>query len=101
MSNKKPQTISHLLNNPKGEVQALLDQLSRIEAINQSLPKLLGSGLSQHCHVINLRKNILVLAVDSPAWANKLRFQLPTLLDQFREQGFINLVNIEMIIQPK
>ncbi|MDQ7048566.1 MAG: DUF721 domain-containing protein [Enterobacterales bacterium] len=101
MTSKKPQTISHLLNHPKGDVQALLDQLKRIEAINQCLPNLLGSALSQHCRISNIRKNILVLAVDSPAWANKLRFKLPQLLDQFRQQGFINLVNIEMIIQPK
>jgi len=101
MTSKKPQTISHLLNHPKGEVQALLDQLSRIEAINQTLSKLLGPGISQHCHVINIRKNILVIAVDNAAWANKLRFKLPNLLDQLRSHGFINLVNIDMIIQPK
>ncbi len=101
MTSKKPQTISHLLTNPDGEVQALMEQLSRIKAINQSLSDLLDAKLVEHCHVANIRKNILVLAVDNAAWSNKLRFRLPDLLNGLRAKGFANLVNIEMIVQPK
>ncbi len=101
MPTKKPQTINNLLNNPQGGVRALMDQLSKIETINNSLHRYINPLLSQHCRVVNLRKSTLVIAVDSPAWANKIRFQLPELLSGLRENGFISLANIEIMVQPK
>ena len=101
MSKKKPQTVNHLLNQPQGDVRVLMDQLTKINIINNSLHQYINTTLSQHCRVVNIRKSTLVLAVDSPIWANKLRFQLPDLLSYLRNNGFISLANIDIIVQPK
>jgi len=100
MAKKKPQTINHLLNQPQGDIKALMDQLTKIKTINNSLHQSINPTLSQHCRVVNIRKSTLVLAVDSPIWANKLRFQIPELLSYFRQNGFISLANIDVIVQP-
>lgn len=101
MAHKKPQTINHLLNQPQGDLRALMDRLTKIQNINNSLHQQLNPILSQHCRVVNIRKSTLVLAVDSPVWSNKLRFQLPELLSCFRNNGFLSLANIDIIVQPK
>jgi len=101
MSKKKPREINQLLSHPTGDVQVLMDQLEKIKAINTCLQKQISPPLSNHCRAVNIRKNALVLAVDSPVWANKLRFQLTELLTFFRNNGFIGLTNIEIIVQPK
>jgi len=101
MSKKKPREINQLLTQPTGDIQALMDQLAKIKAINSILQKQISPPLSNHCRAVNIRKNALILSVDNPVWANKLRFQLPELLTFFRNNGFIGLVNIEVIVQPQ
>ena len=101
MAAKRPKTVNHLINQPQGDIKALMDQLTKIKTINNSLHQTIDPLLSQHCRVVNIRKTILVIAVDSPVWANKLRFQLPDLISHFRQNGFISLANIELIVQPR
>ncbi len=101
MAAKRPQTINKLINQPQGDIKALMDQLTKIRTINNNLHQTINPLLSQHCRVVNIRKNTLVIAADSPAWANKLRFQIPDLISYFRQNGFISLANIDLIVQPK
>lgn len=101
MAAKRPKTINHLINKPQGDIKALMDQLTKIKTINNSLHQTINPLLSQHCRVVNIRKSTLVIAVDSPTWANKLRFQLPELISYFRQNGFIGLGSIELIVQPR
>ena len=101
MPAKRPKTINTLLSQPKGDIRNLLDQLNKIKAINNSLEQHINPIYSQHCKAVNLRKGTLVIAVDSPLWKNKLRFQLPDLLSALRASGFLGLANIELIVTPK
>jgi len=101
MSKKKPLTINQLLNKPDGDIQALMDRLAKIKLLNSILNQQIQPPMSEHCRVVNLRKNCLIIAVDSPIWLNKLRFQQTELMSQFRSKGFISLANIEIIVQPK
>ncbi len=100
MSKKRPQTVNKLLNQPEGDIKSLLDQLTKIKTLNHSLQQHLNPTLLPHCKVVNIRKGTLVIAVDSSIWANKLRFQLPDLISHFRNNGFISLANIDVIIKP-
>lgn len=101
MSRPSTHNVNNLISEPDGEIKALLDKLSKIQTLNNTLHGKLNATLAKHCRVINLRKNVLVIAVDSPAWANKMRFQLPELLSYFRENGYFGLANIEVIVQPR
>ena len=100
MSRPSTHDINDLIDQPNGEIKALLDRLTKIQTLNNTLQDKLNATLSKHCRVINLRKSTLVIAVSSPAWGNKLRFQLPDLLDHFRQQGYFGLANIEVIVRP-
>lgn len=101
MPTKRDQEVSQLISQPSGEVKALLDQLAKIQTMNNTLHSLVNASLSQHCRVINLRKNTLVIAATSPAWATKLRFLQSELLSRFRQAGFFGLANIEIQVRPE
>ena len=100
-SSKKASKLHSLIDTPSGDVKALLDRLVKIQALNDTLQTKLSASLLKHSRVVNLRKNTLVLAVDSPVWANKLRFQLTDLLAEFRQAGYYGLASIEVIVQPR
>ena len=101
MSRSLPHNVNQLVSKPAGNIKRLLDQLAIIETLNNTLHDKLNATLSPHARVINLRKSTLVIAVDSPVWASRLRFQLTDLLSAFRESGFQGLANIEVIVQPR
>lgn len=99
---KRPSShkLQSLIASPTGGVKALLDQLAKIQSLNNTLQSKLNPSLSKHCRVINLRKSTLVIAADTPAWATKMRFQQSDLLSHFRQSGYVGLANIEIIVQP-
>ncbi|MGX5174680.1 DciA family protein [Aliikangiella sp. IMCC44653] len=100
---RRPSThnINNLVSAPNGEVKNLLDKLAKIQTLNNTLQSKLNATLSKHCRVINLRKSTLVIACNSSIWANKLRFQTNELLSAFRQEGYLGLANIEVIVQPR
>ncbi len=101
MNRRPTHNITNLVSQPNGEIKSLLDQLAKIQTLNDTLKNKLNATAIKHCRIINLRKSTLVIAVDSPAWANKIRFQLPDLLSFFREKGYFGLANIEVIVRPE
>lgn len=101
MSRPSPHNLNKLIDTPSGDVKALLDRLAKIQALNNTLQDKLSATFLKHCRVVNLRKSTLVIAVDSPVWANKLRFKLNDLLNDFRESGYYGLASIEVIVQPR
>ena len=101
MSRPSPHNLNKLIGDPSGEIKSLMDQLAKIQTLNNTLQCKLNATLSKHCRVVNLRKSTMVIAVDSAAWANKLRFQVPDLLTHFRESGYFGLANIEVIVRPR
>lgn len=100
MSRSSTHNLNDLISDPNGDVKALLDRLAKIEALNNTLIEQLPATLKKHYRVVNIRKNTLVIAANSPVWANKIRFQLPDLLVQFRDKGYFSVANIEVIVQP-
>ena len=101
MAKNRPKTMDSLLQQPEGDVKALMDRLARIQTVNRDLKSYFNPTIAPHCRAVNIRKSTLVVAVDSPAWANKVRFQLSELLSHLRKNGFVSLANIELIVQPK
>lgn len=97
----KVSELSTLISEPSGQIKSLMEQLSKINSLNKLLSHKLNVKLSQHYRVVNLQNNNLIIAADSPAWANKLRFQTPELLSSFRQSGYLGLSKIEIIVVPK
>lgn len=62
----------------------LLAHARRLEQIQRLLLRLLETPLAQHCRIADLRQGRLLLHADASAWATKMRFQAPSLLERLR-----------------
>jgi len=101
MSRSLPKNVNLIIEQAHDELRGLLDQLNKIQTLNNTLQAKLNATLANHVRVVNLRNSTLVLAVDSPAWTHKVRFMLPELLSYFRQNGYPGLANIDLIVSPR
>ncbi len=102
MAIKTKKTFEILLESGQNQYKTLLDKVNKLHDLNIFVKQYLTSPLVDHCQVANLRQGKLVLAVDSPVWATKLRFYLPELLSTLRQQPrFAGLAGIEVCVAPE
>lgn len=83
---RAPKSLSGLLKSSPQTLGPLLNHAHRLEQLNKILREQLPPPLNQHCRIANLRDDILLLHADSPAWALKLRYSVPDMLDRLRRQ---------------
>lgn len=95
-----PTALSSLLRRPEGALLPLLKKADLLRGLNDTLSQEFDSTLAKHCRAVNMRGSVLVLAVDSAAWATRLRFQTTDLVSQFRAAGFPGLSSVEIVILP-
>ena len=76
MKNKDPQSLQKIL---AGEPGSIFNRLAQQQADNNTLlgriRALLASHFTQHLLAAIYRQEVLVLVADSPAWANRIRFE--------------------------
>ncbi len=97
----KPQTIAHLLSKPdSGAFEATINRSKQLLQLRQRLQNLLDEDLVSHCLLLNSRNGMLIMACDSTAWATRLRYHVPALLNGLRESGLESLQNIQIKVQP-
>jgi hypothetical protein len=68
-------------------VSALLEELSRREALLARLRSLLPAAVGRHCTQATIEDGRLTLCCDSPAWVDRLRFLAPELLAALAAEG--------------
>lgn len=78
-----PEAIGQLLND-KQALQPFVKKARQLQQIEQQLLTILPSELQDHCHVMNVKDNTLVVSVDNAALATRLRFYEPELLKQLK-----------------
>jgi hypothetical protein len=66
---------------------SLGERLSAQQALLERIRPLLPAPLEDHCVWAILRDSDLTLLVDSPAWANRLRYLVPQLKQQLLRHG--------------
>ncbi|MFT5393764.1 MAG: hypothetical protein ACI8PT_003968 [Gammaproteobacteria bacterium] len=76
---------THPLHNdsPPASMAALMAQAKHIAALDADLAKWLDAPLKAHCRVANADARRVVLEVDSPVWAQRVRFMLPNFVERF------------------
>ena len=100
MTTKPEKTIRSLLNNNNGQLGQLLKKNQQLETINALVQPLLDEELALHCQVANFREGCLVLQADSAAWATRLRYQIPVLLQALRTPDRLpNIATIRLIVR--
>ena len=101
MKNVKPEkSIFTLINQPNANLQSVLAKAKQLHHLHKLLQKFLStSSLKNHCQVVNLRANSLVIAADSASWCTLLKYEGPKLLDQYRQAGVYSLQSIIFQVQ--
>lgn len=87
--------------NPTNLLSQIKVKVAQLQQLNELVKAQLDSSLGQHCCVANVRDNILILEVDSSAWATRLRYLVPELLQKLRTHKELNrLQEIQWYIRP-
>lgn len=79
----------------------LLERARRLQRMEQAVLRLLPGDLAAHCSVMNLKNEILVLGVASPAWAARLRFAAPEFTKQLQCQLSLAVTGIDIRVIPE
>lgn len=83
-SSRLPATVNRILARGTS-VPALYEQALRLIELQKQLRSLLPPPLGDHVTVGNCRNGILTVYADSAAWAARLRFEVPGLLNRLNE----------------
>ncbi len=98
----KPNQITKLLHSASFPAEGLLQRGQYLHRLDRLLGKLLDAESRLHCRVGNVRDGVLILYTDSTAWATRLRYQTPALLQQLKQRrGLEGLQQIELRVLPK
>ena len=94
----KPLRIDKLLGGSK--YASLLQRVRALTALDAQLRELLPAPLNQHCRLLAVRDDTLVLAADSPVWASRLRFHAPQLVKQLSRLHAVKLRTVRVRVRP-
>jgi len=79
----------------------ILERARKLSRLERAVLQLLPAELATHCKVLNLKNEILVLAIPSPAWAGRLRFAATDLIRQLKCQYSLEVRQVELKTQPE
>ncbi|HEB59520.1 MAG TPA: DUF721 domain-containing protein [Gammaproteobacteria bacterium] len=84
---------------PQGKVADLITRARHFQRLARQVLPLLGDELASHCRVASLERQVLVLIVDSPGWASRIRFQGPQIQRDLAATG-LPVQSIEVRVSP-
>ncbi len=92
-----PLQINQLL---AGKYACLITRARTLMELESLLPTLLPAPLNEHCRVLAVRDETLILATSSPVWAARLRFQAPLLVKQLSDHQTVTLRTVLVRVRP-
>lgn len=101
MTIKNRKSIDFLTESHTLGLQAILERVAQIKALDEVIKTLLDEKLRHHCTVINYRGHRVIIAVDNAAFGTLLRFQLPELLSTLRQNpAFASVAGLDYYVRP-
>ena len=97
-----PKPLYKYLTGKKGDVADLVTRAKQLHQIDLEIRKFLDQPLTDHCQVAGFKEGVLTLLTDSPAWASRLHFYIPTLSTELKQNTTIlqGLNKIVIQVQP-
>jgi len=84
-----------------GQLNKLYTHAKNICALNEKLHNHLAPSLSSHYAVANYSAETLIVNADTSAWASKLRYCIPDILDYARHEcGLSKLISVRIKVSP-
>ncbi len=80
-----PKPLHKLLSGEKNQVADLITTARKLCRLNQYILSVLDQPLTDHCQVARFEGDLLVLNTDSPVWASRLHYYIPTLLHELKQ----------------
>lgn len=87
--------ISELLQDKRYAIADLCKKAKSIQIINQKLKKCLDPSLHDHFELANIKTDVATLLVSSSAWATRLRYNIPAILNALNNQ--LNFTSVKTI----
>ena len=98
---KTASQLGNILGSVSGPLAGTLAHAASLKRLQPLVLKALPPDLAGHCQPANLRGKTLVIHADSPAWAAKMRFHAPQLVQRLRqESGLSKLARCEVRVSP-
>ncbi|HEY5701898.1 MAG TPA: DUF721 domain-containing protein [Gammaproteobacteria bacterium] len=95
-------SVNSILENDKSALADLLQHIRRLQALDRELSTCLGQPLSGHCCIANITDDMLVLHADTSAWAAKIRYLTPNILEHIRRECQLpSLKSVRIRVLPK
>lgn len=96
-----PSPLSQLLHKASNSsLNRILARAKGLQQLERRLLQCLDIEAATHCRLLNIEQGECVLGVDSAAWASRLRYQLPNLLECARRlEGLSGLRHIRLSLQ--
>lgn len=97
-----PRPLYKLLQGERTRLADLVTTTRRLRQLNQHLSAVLDVPLTDHCQVARYDTEQLIIQVDSPVWASRLRYYIPTLLQELKQNipDLQGLKSIKMHVAP-
>ncbi|MGB5202239.1 MAG: DUF721 domain-containing protein [Sedimenticolaceae bacterium] len=96
---RSPKSVRHLLKD-KPALKFLEREISAQNALLNQIRRLLPADLALHCRAAQIREGLLVLHVDSPVWATRLRYLAPELLSLMRpDHAALREVAVKVLVE--
>jgi hypothetical protein len=97
MRSSKPFQIGKLLDS--SEASRLLSRARALGELDALVHALIPAPLNGHCRVMSVRDDILIVAVDSAAWAARLRYQSAELVKQLTGLSTVKLRTVQVRVR--
>jgi hypothetical protein len=97
MRSSKPFQIGNLLD--RSDASRLLSRARALGELDALVHELVPSPLNGHCRVMSVRDDILIVAVDSAAWAARLRYQSSELVKRLAGLSSMKLRTVQVRVR--
>jgi len=96
----RPRALRGLIGGGVSELSQLVARADRLERLRRRLKGRLPAGLTEHCHLANIRGDTAVVSCDSAAWGARLRYLEPQLLDTLNRLEGLSLRRVRVKVHP-
>jgi hypothetical protein len=93
--------IRDIILSNRGVPASLYQRSLHLIKLQESLRHEIGTPLGEHLYLANFSQDTIIIITDSPAWATKLRFKIPGILEIAKNiTGQTSLKTVRIRIDP-
>lgn len=92
-----PKSIIHYFKT--GSLKFIVQKANQITTLKKILENLLPSEIIPYCQVMNISYKTLILRLDNAAWATRVRYLIPNLIEAFSQRK-MHITSIQCRVRP-